>query len=165
MHRALGIGLSAQRCAYYGCDESAVSSAVVSGSAVERNHYAGLLVFASTMRMIGTAVRATVASEADGSFGDGMAVVGGAVVADVEVASTLVEHSARAGVSNFGAVVRLTDSTLQCAGFDLEGELFDGRAFTFHDGGGNRCGCPTATGSCTAASTGLAPPEPPAPLE
>jgi hypothetical protein len=165
MHRALGIGLSIQRCIYNGCDDSAVSSAVVSGSAFEQSHYAGLVVFASTMHVIGTAVRDTVASEADGLFGDGMAVVGGAVTADVEVASTLVERSARAGLSNFGAVVRVADSAVQCAGFDLEGEIFDGRAFAFHDGGDNRCGCPMATGSCAAVSTGLSPPQSPAPLE
>lgn len=92
-----------------------------------------------------------------GAFGDGMAIAGGG---NLWVGDTLIEDSARAGLSNFGSFASLGDLQIECAAaFDLEGESFLGQNFSFVDRGGNQCGCPQANGSCEAVSVGFAPPE------
>jgi hypothetical protein len=93
-----------------------------------------------------------------GKFGDGITVVGGAADGVVWVTDSSIENSARAGLSNFGGRVALGDTIIQCAAFDLEGETLMGETFQFTDLGGQKCGCPTATGTCTAVSLGFEPP-------
>jgi hypothetical protein len=96
-----------------------------------------------------------------GKFGDGITVVGGAADGVVWVTDSSIENSARAGLSNFGGRVALGDTIIQCAAaFDLEGETLMGETFLFTDLGGQKCGCPTATGTCTAVSVGFEPPAP-----
>ena len=66
----------------------------------------------------------------------------------------------RAGIANFGSFGTLTDNQLWCMGIDIDGESFLGQPFVFHDGGGNKCGCPfPPTQTCEAVSAGIAPPE------
>jgi hypothetical protein len=71
-----------------------------------------------------------------------------------------IESSERAGIANFGAVVDLAGTTLQCNGFDLAGEDYEGSPSVVHDLGGNACGCPEATGACEMVSADLDPPAP-----
>ena len=42
--------------------------------------------------------------------------------------------------------------------FGLDGELFEGVAFTLEDEGGNRCGCPEPTPACKVLTSDLEPP-------
>jgi hypothetical protein len=81
-----------------------------------------------------------------------------------------IEDSGRAGISNFGSNVSLTNVKIECSSFDLERE--DGslsgcpsHSFSFDDGGGNVCGCPDANGTCLEENVGIEPPEPAVPIE
>jgi hypothetical protein len=81
-----------------------------------------------------------------------------------------IEDSGRAGISNFGSNVSLTNVKIECSSFDLERE--DGslsgcpnHPASFDDGGGNVCGCPDATGKCLEETVGIEPPEPEVPIE
>ena len=67
-------------------------------------------------------------------------------------------NSQRAGIANFGAVVGLADSQLDCNAIHLDGEPF-GASFRFDDGGGNECGCGAAREVCRVLTADLAPPE------
>ncbi len=138
----------------------APSSAVVTGSLVERSHDLGLCVSDSEARLEGLVVRTTLARLADGQFGDGLVVVSEHGPARAVIAASWVTESARAGLASFGAEVTLGGSALNCNNaFDLTGELFLEQPFVFEDLGGNGCGCPEPSGACKAISAGLAPPE------
>ena len=99
-----------------------------------------------------------------GRFGDGVSIAGQGTV---WVGDTFIANSARAGLSNFGSFVDLGDTAIQCSGFNLEGDPFPTGAddFQFNNRGGNKCGCPLATGECTVDSVHIEAPEPVAPLE
>jgi hypothetical protein len=111
-----------------------------------------------------TLVRDTKPRPSDGRFGDGIIAHGLFAPANLSIHASRIENSARAGIASFGSFVSLSDSRVQCAGFDLEGEILDGQNFSFDDGGGNACGCPTADHPCAVVSTNLDPPEIPPPL-
>jgi hypothetical protein len=87
-----------------------------------------------------------------GLFGDGVTVVGGTASGMVWVTASLIENAAHSGVANYGAFVSVGDLKIQCALFDLEGEVLDGTPFTYTDLGGLKCGCSTAAGACEAVS-------------
>lgn len=79
-------------------------------------------------------------------------------ITEVELTRSLVSAVARAGIGNFGAVVRAAASTIDCAGIDLDGESTNGGVFEFHDDGGNRCGCAGESRPCVVRSTMLSSP-------
>jgi hypothetical protein len=105
----------------------------------------------------------------DGTLGDGITNLsilyeGGRVdLGRMTVSRAILVNNARAGLVAFGSNTTISDSILcNTINIDvertiaiLEGKPFD-RDFVLQDGGGNRCGCATAT-SCTALSTGLVP--------
>lgn len=156
-----GRGINVQNCsAPAGCNPVARASANVSSSLVEWSHDVGLFVSASDAIVEATLVRNTLPRTADGLFGDGMAVFAIDAPASAVVSGTLIEESARAGLSNFGAMVSLGATHLRCAPFELAGEPWKGIDFVFEDRGDNLCGCPAADHACHAVSANLAPPEP-----
>ena len=144
-----------------GCDATAPANATVRGSLVEQNHDIGLFVSSSDALVEGTVVRTTLPQASDGFFGDGIAVFSLEAPASATITGTLIADSARAGLSNFGAIVSLGSTRIQCAGYELEGEAYEDQDFVFEDRGDNGCGCPIADGKCAAVGAGLAPPEPP----
>jgi len=90
-----------------------------------------------------------------GNFGDAVLV---AAAGSVWIGNTLLEDTARAGIANWGSFVDVGDTKIQCSAFHIEGEPFPpGQNFVYNDRGGNKCGCPDATGVCEAVSAGLAP--------
>jgi hypothetical protein len=147
-----------------GCHPETRATASLTGSLVERNLGLGVLIGGSDAAVAQTVVRDTAAA-GDGTLGDGIAAVllnTLMVPASATIANTQVAHSARAGVGNFAASITLEDTAIQCAAFDLDGELTGETPFIFTDLGGNRCGCPTADRDCKLVTANL---EPPGPLD
>jgi hypothetical protein len=148
------------------CAPSARANATVRGSLVEDAYEVGLIVGGSDAVLEGVAVRRTITSTVDASFGDGIAVADAFVtntgipgVANATLSAVVSEDNARSGLGNWGGSVTLGTTALRCNGFELDGEIGVSMApFDFENAGGNGCGCPDATGECVAQSQGLAPP-------
>jgi hypothetical protein len=165
--QVFGHGIAIQLpCTLEGCDAALPAHATVRGSIVEDNYEGGLFVAGSDALVEGCVVRRILPRAADGSFGDGITAVSAGAAARVQIASSRIDESARAGLSSFGAFAALRNVAITCAAFALDGELLNAAAFTFDDGGGNACtSCLGQEGTCSAVSAGLAPPEPLAPIE
>ncbi len=143
------------------CDPQTRATATLQSSLVVENSDIGVAILSSDVLLDRTVIQSTTARAADGLVGDWVAVVGDATgSANAAVGSSRIRDSVRAGCSNFGATVSLSAVAIQCAAFDLEGEMLDGVSFIFEDGGANVCGCPNAQDACVAVSVGLEPPEP-----
>jgi hypothetical protein len=97
-----------------------------------------------------------------GWFGDGLDAY---LCPLVIVTGNRIHESARAGIANFGSTMKLGSNDIACAGYELEGEDYQGVAFVFENLGGNGCGCPFAEGVCVVESAGIQAPEPAAPIE
>jgi hypothetical protein len=141
------------------CEASVPSTATVTTSLIDEHHGFGLMISAADAQLDRSIVRATSTQAAGDIFGDGVAVFSRVAPASITVTGASIQHSARAGLSSFGALVSLSDSHIQCAAFALAGETHEGIASEIVDGGGNSCGCPNADAACKAVSVGLAPPE------
>ena len=103
--------------------------------------------------------KAFAAGPQAGLYGDAVTVVGGTSNGMVWVTDSFIENAPHSGVANYGAFVSVGDLKIQCALFHLEGEVLEGKNFSYTDLGGMKCGCPTANGTCTAVSgSGLQPP-------
>ncbi len=87
-----------------------------------------------------------------GSYGDGVTVVGGTANGMTWVTDSFIENSSHSGVANYGAFVSVGDVSIQCTLFDVEGEVHEGKNFSYTDLGGLKCGCPTANGTCQAVT-------------
>jgi hypothetical protein len=108
---------------------------------------------------------------AEGGDGDGILVISDALLpkrAQLSLSRSLLESSARVGVSCFGCDAKLDHNAIDCATIDLDGEIVDtdrfdkpapAKDFDFTDAGGNVCGCMGATRVCAAKSTKLLPPK------
>ncbi|MBW2459475.1 MAG: hypothetical protein JRI68_33590, partial [Deltaproteobacteria bacterium] len=130
----------------------ALDSSVVTASAPF-----GVVVYDAEAHVANTLVDATSANEG-GDFGDGVNVTSDVHVASAFLTTSLVSNSIRAGVSNFGSFVSIGDSALRCHGFDMDGEVYDGRQPSFENRGGNWCGCSGQEVECKAVSAGLSAP-------
>lgn len=147
-----------------GCHAEARSTGSLTGLLVERNLGLGVFIGGSDAAVAQTVVRDTAVA-ANGTLGDGIDAVLLStlmVPASATITNTHVAQSARAGVGAFAATVTLEDTAIQCAAFDLDGELTPQTPFTVTDLGGNRCGCPTADRDCKLVTANL---EPPLPLD
>ncbi len=100
---------------------------------------------------------------ADGSGGDGLVVWD----AKTSVADTSISSSARAGILGLGSDVALTNTTVLCASFAVDGEpdSISQAPYSFDFTGGATCGCGDQTGSCQVLSAHLSPPTPLAPMK
>jgi hypothetical protein len=138
----------------------APSSITLRGSFVEGSMDLGLVAYQSTVVVESSAIVRTTPN-IQGIFGDGLSAVHGVeglMPTTMVIEASLIEDSARAGVSNFGSSVFLSNSVVGCASFQLAGEPSAGLSGSYEDGGGNACGCPAA-GECKVISAGLSPPE------
>ncbi len=131
---------------------------------IEKNHTAGMQFGVTNTTIESTVVRETAPS-GDGRFGDG-------IVTDLSIVSlrgALVTSNARAGIANFRSEIMVSDSTIRCNAFNLEGESFEGVPFTYAGSTGWACtklgadDC-TVLDECSVQSSGLEPPPPPPPL-
>jgi hypothetical protein len=92
-------------------------------------------------------------------FGDGIVVISVANGATVAVNRSLLERSARAGISNFSSTVTLGQSMFECNSIDLDGEISGFGDFSFDNTGGNTCGCGSEVApECKVATTNLSAP-------
>lgn len=149
-----GMGIIVQRP--LGVSTSFVPTATIHDTTVRRSLIAGVAVAGATAHIEDCTIDDT--RPKDGKFGDGISVASQDGAAQAEIRSCSIENSARAGVSNFGAQVVITDTTLECSAFDLEGEKFGGVPFSFDGSMANTCGCGAATWDCKSQSAGLSPP-------
>jgi hypothetical protein len=141
-------------------DASLLGTVVLEGSTVdihtstfERTTGVGLYVRDSTATLDQIIVRETAPK--DGLYGDGVT----AAVASVDIKASRIESSARCGVSNFGGVVRIGGVALECNAIDLDGEVYEGSAFTFEEGQGElTCGCGGEADECLVESSSIGPP-------
>jgi hypothetical protein len=141
------------------CDPATRGTATVTESLIEQNYQNGLFIVGSEVDVQATVIGSTLAT-GDGLFGDGVSVLGIGVPAQANIAVARIDSSARAGVSSFGGLVSISDSRVQCAAFELTGELHDGQDYALDNQGNNLCGCPLADHACKLVSAGLAAPEP-----
>jgi hypothetical protein len=138
-------------------------AARVDHALIENSRDAGVVVIDADLELTSSIVRDTQA-RADGTFGDGVGAVSYRLPgSQLDIRDTLIEHSARAGITLFGARAALLGSYLDCNVIDLDGESFTGTASAFADGGANLCGCGSDARTCKVMNAGLAPPEPLAP--
>jgi hypothetical protein len=96
--------------------------------------------------------KAFAAGPQAGLYGDAVTVVGGTSNGMVWMTDSFIENAPHSGVANYGAFVSVGDLKIQCALFHLEGEVLEGKNFSYTDLGGMKCGCPTANGTCSATT-------------
>ena len=140
-------------------DPSIPATLTMHASSIERSQEAGILLLGSSATLDGCLIRDTLPS-GSGAAGDGLLVVSyyDQSIASVEVTSTHIDGSARAGLAALGAHASLRDSALSCHAFELDYETYDGVEPDLQDLGGNRCGCPDPAEACVAVTSGLEPP-------
>jgi len=153
----LGVGVDAELSANTG--QRALLT--LRDSLVERNQSVGVFVISADVAIAHSVVRDTVVEPFTALFGDGITVLSFFGSASASVDQSLIEANARAGMSNFGGALEISNSALQCNAVDLNGELWEGTEFAFNDRGGNRCGCNDSERICRVLSTSLTPPDPP----
>jgi Protein of unknown function (DUF1565) len=149
---ALGRGLAVQASVANGVPS--VGSAT--SSQFEMSGDSGVFASGATLELDSVVVRDT-AGTTSATFGDGVLASGQEGPTSVAVRRSLVENSARAALSNFGAHMIVESSTLQCQQFDIAAESVPSEP-TFDNLGGNACGCPAELDACKTASSGLSPP-------
>ena len=128
---------------------------------INGNRIAGIFVKQSIAHIINTFIVHTLPTS-DGKFGDGVLAV---LSPGVFIQGTGIEDSDRSGVSVFGGFVQLSSTQIRCVAFHLNNETHLGLEGTFHDAGGNSCGCPEANAGCVSQSAGLEAPEPLPPVD
>jgi hypothetical protein len=117
----------------------------------------GLIAFNSSVDVDDAIVRRTTGGDG-GTFGDGVTIAFSNKPTTAVLRRARIEESTRAAVSNFGATVVLSDTTIHCNTLQLNGETNFGNASTFIDEGGNVCGCDGELGECKQTSSALQPP-------
>lgn len=133
------------------------SDTTIAWSRIERTHEFGILALNSVVTVEATFVSDTHANAIIGE-GDGMAVMSDAFDSRLRIDGSHIDRSARAGVANFGAVVSMGSTALDCNTIHLNSEELGGRSASFDDRGANTCKCGAVTEPCQALSSGLEPP-------
>jgi hypothetical protein len=151
--RGMGLILSVDIGAPIECGPS---EATLRWSRIEQAHSVGLSVVDSHATAEAILIRRTLPVD-DGRFGDGIEVLSGDLGASLELHDSRIEASARAGVANFGSLVSIGTTQLECNPIHLDGEPFYAD-FAFEDLGGNECACDGASTPCQVVSSSLEPP-------
>jgi hypothetical protein len=128
---------------------------------IERSREFGLVSEHTPLTAERVTVRDTLVSDADGSFGDGIALLS-SMGTPSTLLSMRIEGSARAGIASFGSKASLGSSVIECNMLALVAEPNFDAPGSIESLGGNDCGCGETRTSCKAFSAGL---DPPAPLE
>jgi hypothetical protein len=101
-----------------------------------------------------------VEARPDGTFGDGVAAMERLADTVVELRGCRVSRASRASLASFGASAILETNAFDCAPVHLNGEAWEGNAYSFTDHGGNSCGCDEKVAICKVLSSSLQPPGP-----
>lgn len=136
------------------------SVAVLERVWIDQNHDAGLLLEGTTATVDHIFIADTLATVAEGKFGDAIQVLSevGFAPAVANIHNAHVEGSQRAGIAVYGATVSIANSALECNPIDLNGQHIGNNAFALSDAGGNRCGCGEEQKDCRVLTTDLEPP-------
>jgi len=121
----------------------------------------GLEASGSRLAASNVVVTDVAAGASDGLLGDGVSIISFETPASATLSALSISRSYRAGISNFGAAVVLSDSLLDCNELDLAAQGFETSPFSFEDGGNNQCGCGESTSPCRLQQTMLEPPSQP----
>ncbi|MEQ9317757.1 MAG: right-handed parallel beta-helix repeat-containing protein [Polyangiaceae bacterium] len=139
------------------------ASAEMSQLVVDGTHAGGIVVGGGDLTVSDVVVR-NVKKQVDvDDFGDGIGASSTIVwIPDVlpttlDVTRATISGVPRAGISNFGAEVSVSDTFLDCNAIDLDGENLD-VDFVFTDAGGNDCGCGDERTECKVLTTDIEPP-------
>jgi hypothetical protein len=149
-----GFGIDVQ----FNHDTLARSTAAIRSTLVDASYQVGVSIDTSDAVLDGVLVHDTKA-RADGLFGDGIAVFAETGPSSAVVSRSRVQQSARAGLSDFGADVKLDTTTFECDAIQLDGEAYGSAPYSLQDLGGDICGCSGTPVVCQILSSGLAPPE------
>jgi len=134
----------------------------VSRTVVEDCRAAGIVALGADLQASDVIVRNTLPMVGE-FWGDGLVASSYLVefslqhAATMDVARATIEDSVRAGVANFGAVMTVTDSLLECNTIHLNREEIMEAPATLVNGGGNACRCQVDE-ECKVVSSGLEPP-------
>jgi hypothetical protein len=132
------------------------ASATVDSCRIERSYTYGIWVADAAVTVSSTLVAGTFAQESNGDFGDAMAVatllseLGTA--ARLDVSGSRLDQSVASALVDYGSVLTLGRSTLDCNGSDIRAtRSYFGkqRDYSFVDGGGNLCGCGSTRQQCS----------------
>jgi len=162
LDHALGIGLLVQMA----LENDQPASAELSWLHVENTHTAGIAVSGAEATIANSLVLDTKPLGAE--FGDGLLVSsivwelqnGGSQnnEAIVTLRDSVIEASARAGLSAFASELNVGSSWFECNPVSINGEMFQSFGFAFTDLGGNQCRCGDESEQCRVLSSNLAPP-------
>jgi hypothetical protein len=126
------------------------TNAVVRTSVLRNSQEGGAVVIRSDVELEATAIL--------GSRWDGLAVDAGDTAASASLTHGHVAGSERAGITSFGALVRVAGTALECNLIQLDGESLYGLTAIIEDVGGNACGCMRESTSCKVLSSNLTAP-------
>jgi hypothetical protein len=156
-----GRGINVQGCgAESGCDVVIAPTMTMFDSLIEDSREFGVAALGANLELADSVIRASSAQVADGLFGDGLALSNHVPSAAATLTHVALRDSARAGIANFGSLVSLGSTSIECAAIELDGESHFGSDATFDDRGDNLCGCPDGSAACKVVSSGLGPPSP-----
>ncbi len=133
------------------------SQLTLGASLLDANHAAGVFLDGGSATLESTAIRGTLGSDVDGTFGDGLAATGGATAT---IRRSRVERNARAGISAFSSTVTLDGDGLACNAFALDGEAIGGAPYAFEVASPCSCACGSEAAPCQVLSSMLTPPTP-----
>jgi hypothetical protein len=135
------------------------SNALVRSCVFEDNYDVGVMVTASDARFEATVIRATLPA-ADGTMGDALSVSAEIAASSATLVASLLETSARAGLSSFGCSAQVERTRFECNPISINGERIGTAEPTFADVGGNECGCAETSEACAVLRAGLEAPAP-----
>jgi hypothetical protein len=143
------------------------STVKIDGGLVYGTNVAGIWAVDSTLSVDSTSLWASHTDAVSERFGDGIAILLG----HAELTDIMSSNNERAGISNFGAFVKLSNAVFHDNGFSIAAQGLDASDlspglpashsdYDFEDGGGNVCVEDGVEMSCTISGTDIAPPEP-----
>jgi len=154
----LGLGIYIGLDAALPLGASPIGGGEIRWSRVEQSHVAGLSVVGAEVTVADTHILDSRTND-PGSFGDGVsALATGPVLTTIVLDRNRIEASGRAGIANFTALVKLSNTTLECNTIHLDGENSPSGSYAFEDGGGNLCGCDGEPVVCKILESSLQPP-------
>lgn len=132
-------------------------TATLRSCAIEGTPGVGLAVAGGEVLVEATRIDGTQ-TDGSGVYGDGVSILRFQRDAVADLRGVRVRDSARVAIASFGGEASLAAAALECNAIQLDGEPYAERQATFHDRGGNVCGCNGAETACVALSSELTPP-------
>jgi hypothetical protein len=117
----------------------------VTRSRIERSTVLGAAAVDAHLALDGVSIEDTRPAS-DGDVGDGVLVWSNRAEGTATIRSTLVDKSARAGISSFAGAIDLRDSVILCSRIAIDGEMVEKNGLRTHSWvHGRRRGAPKRT--------------------